>query len=61
VVVFNTGPQPVAQSVPGLSGAWALSSVQSSGTDPVVKTAVWGARASTFTVPGRTVAVFVQS
>ena len=61
VVVFNTGPQPVAQSVPGLSGAWALSSVQASGTDPVVKTAVWDARASTFTVPGRTVAVFVQS
>ena len=60
VVVFNTGPQQVAQSVPGLSGVWSLSPVQASGADPVVKTAAWDARASTFTVPGRTVAVFVQ-
>ncbi len=60
VVVFNTGPQQVAQSVPGMSGAWSLSPVQANGSDPVVKTAVWDARASTFTVPGRTVAVFVQ-
>jgi pullulanase-type alpha-1,6-glucosidase len=61
VVVFNTGPQQVAQSVPGLAGAWALSPVQGRGSDPVVKTAVWDARAATFTVPGRTVAVFVQA
>ena len=60
VVVFNTGPQQIAQSVPGVSGSWALSPVQASGADPVVKTAAWDARASTFTVPGRTVAVFVQ-
>ena len=60
LVVFNTGPQPVAQAVPGLTGNWSLSPVQAAGTDPVVKAAAWDARASTFTVPGRTVAVFVQ-
>ena len=60
LVVFNTGPQPVAQAVPGLTGDWSLSPVQAAGTDPVVKAAAWDARASTFTVPGRTVAVFVQ-
>ena len=60
VVVFNTGPQQVAQSVPGVSGAWSLSPVQAAGSDSVVKAAAWDDRASTFTVPGRTVAVFVQ-
>ena len=61
VVVFNTGPQAVAQPVPGLSGAWTLTPVQSGGSDPVVKTAAWDARGATLTVPGRTVAVFVQN
>ena len=58
VVVFNTSPNQIAQQVPGLTGAWTLSSVQSNGADPVVKTSTWNASTSTFTVPGRTVAVF---
>ena len=41
-------------------GLASLSAVQAGGSDPVVKTAAWDARATTFTVPGRTVAVFVQ-
>jgi hypothetical protein len=44
-----------------MSGAWSLSPVQASGSDPVVKTAAWDARAATLTVPGRTVAVFLQT
>ena len=60
VVVFNTGPDPVTQSVPGLTGSWQLSPVQAAGADPVVKTARWDQRGTSFTVPGRTVAVFVQ-
>jgi pullulanase-type alpha-1,6-glucosidase len=60
VVVFNTGPESVVQPVPGLSGTWTLSPVQEGGSDPVVKSAAWDQRAGSFTVPGRTVAVFVQ-
>jgi pullulanase-type alpha-1,6-glucosidase len=60
VVVFNTSPEQVAQQVPGLAGDWGLSPVQAAGADPVVTTSTWNAQTSTFTVPGRTVAVFVQ-
>jgi pullulanase-type alpha-1,6-glucosidase len=61
VVVFNASPQAVTQAVPGLTGAsLALSPVQASGTDPVVKAASWDATSGAATVPARTVAVFVQ-
>ncbi|HEU5486859.1 MAG TPA: pullulanase-type alpha-1,6-glucosidase, partial [Microlunatus sp.] len=60
VVVFNTSPQQVAQQVPGLAGGWTLSPVQAGGADPVVKSSTWNAQTTTLTVPGRTVAVFVQ-
>ena len=61
VVVFNGSAEPVAQVVPGLTGAkLALSPVQASGSDPVVRTSAWDAASSTLTVPARTVAVFVQ-
>jgi pullulanase-type alpha-1,6-glucosidase len=61
VVVFNASPAPVTQEVPGLSGAsLALSPVQADGSDPVVQGATWDAASGSATVPGRTVAVFVQ-
>ncbi|HET7277631.1 MAG TPA: pullulanase-type alpha-1,6-glucosidase [Dermatophilaceae bacterium] len=61
VVVFNASPDSVTQKVPGLTGsALALSPVQTGGSDPVVKTATWDAAAGSATVPGRTVAVFLQ-
>ncbi|HEY5820359.1 MAG TPA: pullulanase-type alpha-1,6-glucosidase, partial [Propionibacteriaceae bacterium] len=61
IVVFNTSDAAVAQKVPGLTGKpLMLSSVQASGSDPVVKTSTWDASASTLNVPARTVAVFMQ-
>ena len=60
VVVFNASPDAVSQKVPGLSGAVTLSPVQANGADSVVKQAAYDASASTFSVPARTVAVFVQ-
>ncbi|GAB3068444.1 pullulanase-type alpha-1,6-glucosidase [Pedococcus soli] len=61
VVVINASPTAVTQKVPGLAGAsLALSPVQATGADPVVKSSSWNATAGTATVPPRTVAVFVQ-
>jgi pullulanase/glycogen debranching enzyme len=61
LVVFNASPDPVTQQVPGLAGAsLALSPVQAGGSDPVVEGATWDANSASATVPGRTVAVFVQ-
>jgi pullulanase-type alpha-1,6-glucosidase len=60
VVVFNASPDAVAQKVPGLTGAATLSPVQADGADSVVKQAAYDASTSTFSVPARTVAVFVQ-
>ncbi|MGW6917638.1 pullulanase-type alpha-1,6-glucosidase [Kitasatospora sp. NPDC054939] len=60
-VVFNATPDAQRQTVAGLKGtAQALHPVQSAGSDPVVKEAGFDAATGTFTVPGRTVAVFVQ-
>jgi pullulanase-type alpha-1,6-glucosidase len=60
LVVFNATPEAVTQAVPGLAGATAaLSPVQASGSDPVVKTTAWNAAAGAVTVPARTVAVLV--
>jgi pullulanase-type alpha-1,6-glucosidase len=62
VVVFNGTPSVVDQAVPGLSGAdLTLSPVQALGADPVVKESAWDSAAATFTVPARTVAVFVDA
>ncbi|HEX2858438.1 MAG TPA: pullulanase-type alpha-1,6-glucosidase, partial [Propionibacteriaceae bacterium] len=58
VVVFNATPDRVVESVPGVSGNFSLSPVQANGSDPVVKAASY--HAGSFTVPARTVAVFVQ-
>jgi pullulanase-type alpha-1,6-glucosidase len=60
VVVFNATPQEQAQRVDALAGARvALHPVQAKGADAVVRRARF--EAGTFTVPARTVAVFVQS
>ncbi|MCG6493275.1 pullulanase-type alpha-1,6-glucosidase [Kitasatospora sp. A2-31] len=60
-VVFNATPGAQSQTVPGLKGtAQALHPVQAGGADPVVKQAGFDPSSGTFTVPGRTVAVFVQ-
>ena len=59
VVVLNARPGPTSETVPGAAaGSWALHPVQAGGGDPVVKQA--RAAGDTFTVPGRTVAVFVR-
>ncbi|MGW5239448.1 pullulanase-type alpha-1,6-glucosidase [Monashia sp. NPDC004114] len=60
VVVFNASPDAVSQQVPGLAGAVQLSPVQATGADSVVKQAAYDASTSMFSVPARTVAVFVQ-
>src|SRR6476659_2442379 len=60
VVVFNATPDAVTQKVPGLTGSVSLSPVQAKGADSVVKQAAYDAGSASFTVPARTVAVFVQ-
>jgi pullulanase-type alpha-1,6-glucosidase len=60
-VVFNATPDPQRQTVATLAGTrQSLHPVQLDGTDPVVKQSVFDPATGTFTVPGRTVAVFVQ-
>ncbi|HYQ68188.1 pullulanase-type alpha-1,6-glucosidase [Actinophytocola sp.] len=59
VVVFNATDQPATQTVPALAGAhYRLHPVQANGSDPVVRTSSYRGD-GTFTVPARTVAVFV--
>ena len=60
VVVFNATPQATRQTVAGLAGQrYQLHPLQARGSDPVVRTAQYDPRTGTFTVPGRTVAVFI--
>ncbi|WP_311765123.1 pullulanase-type alpha-1,6-glucosidase [Streptomyces zingiberis] len=59
VVVFNATPQERGQRLPPAAGRdHALHPVQAGGADPVVKSASYDRATGTFTVPGRTVAVF---
>jgi pullulanase-type alpha-1,6-glucosidase len=61
-VVFNATPGTVTQAVPALRGARAgLHPIQAASADPVVRRSNFEAATGTLTVPGRTVAVFVQS
>ncbi|MFC6358894.1 pullulanase-type alpha-1,6-glucosidase [Luteococcus peritonei] len=61
VVVYNSSPWAQTQPVPALKGkSFELSPVQAKGVDPVVKTASHDAATGSFTVPPRTIAVFVQ-
>jgi pullulanase-type alpha-1,6-glucosidase len=58
VVVFNASDEATTQTVPALAGArYRLHPVQAGGSDPVVRTSSYDA--GHFTVPARTVAVFV--
>ena len=57
VVLVNADVQPHSYTIPGATG-FTLHTVQQSSADPVVKTATFSA--GTFTVPGRTTAVFEQ-
>ncbi|MFF7153096.1 pullulanase-type alpha-1,6-glucosidase [Streptomyces sp. NPDC008139] len=59
VIVFNATPTTQKQRVEAARGtSYALHPVQAAGTDPVVRTSTYAAGTGTFTVPGRTVAVF---
>jgi pullulanase-type alpha-1,6-glucosidase len=60
VVVFNAGDEPTTQTVPALRDRrYALHPVQATGGDPVVRTSSYDPASGAFTVPARTVAVFV--
>ncbi|MGK5632026.1 pullulanase-type alpha-1,6-glucosidase, partial [Streptomyces sp. URMC 123] len=59
VVVFNATPRQQTQRLTAAAGeTYGLHPVQARGADPVVKRASYEAGTGTFTVPGRTVAVF---
>jgi pullulanase/glycogen debranching enzyme len=61
-VVFNSTASATTQKVPALAGARiTLHPVQQAAGDPLVRTASFAAATGTFTVPPRTVSVFVQS
>ncbi|MCW3820715.1 pullulanase-type alpha-1,6-glucosidase [Micromonospora sp. DR5-3] len=61
-VVFNATPAAATQTVTGLRGAnVALHPVLRTSADPVLRTASFDRATGTFTVPARSVAVFVQS
>ncbi|PWU60243.1 DUF3372 domain-containing protein [Micromonospora globispora] len=60
-VVFNATPKAAEQTVTGLRGAnVALHPVLANSADSVLRTATFDAASGTFTVPARSVAVFVQ-
>ncbi|MGW0685815.1 pullulanase-type alpha-1,6-glucosidase [Streptomyces sp. NPDC002754] len=59
VIVFNATPQRQKQTVDGAAGTgFRLHPVQAGGADDAVKSASYTRSSGTFTVPGRTVAVF---
>ena len=61
VVLFNASPKAQSLST-GLKGVTlALHPVQAASSDPVIKTAKFDAVSGTFTIPGRTTAVFVAA
>ena len=60
VVVFNAAPEPTTQTVASLAGRrFSLHPVQAKGGDPIVKGSRHDARTGAFSVPARTVAVFM--
>ncbi|GAA0462049.1 pullulanase-type alpha-1,6-glucosidase [Streptomyces sp. NPDC046215] len=60
-VVLNATPHERSQRIGALAGtAHTLHPVQAGGADPTVKSASYAVGTGTFTVPGRTVAVFRQ-
>lgn len=62
VVVFNATPEAREQRLDAAAGSgYRLHPVQARGADPVVKKSAYAAKTGTFTVPGRTVAVFERA
>ncbi|WP_443051525.1 pullulanase-type alpha-1,6-glucosidase [Streptomyces sp. NBC_00234] len=62
VVVINATPGTESQHLPEQAGtAYGLHPVQAAGADATVKKSAYDAGTGTFTVPGRTVAVFSRS
>nr|WP_222108883.1 pullulanase-type alpha-1,6-glucosidase [Streptomyces cupreus] len=62
VVVFNATPERQEQRIAELAGeGYTLHEVQASGADPIVRTSSYEKDSGTFTVPGRTVAVFSRT
>ncbi|MEU3652765.1 pullulanase-type alpha-1,6-glucosidase [Streptomyces sp. NPDC032161] len=62
LVVFNATPGTTTQTVTALAGKrFALHPVQAKGADPTVKKSTYEQSSGSFTVPGRTVAVFAQN
>ncbi|MFF3729046.1 pullulanase-type alpha-1,6-glucosidase [Streptomyces sp. NPDC002476] len=62
LVVFNATPGSTTQTVTALAGKrFALHPVQAKGTDSTVKKSTYEQSSGSFTVPGRTVAVFAQN
>jgi pullulanase/glycogen debranching enzyme len=60
VVVFNASDERTTQTVPSLAGRrYVLHPVQARGGDPIVRTSSYRPASGGFTVPARTVAVFV--
>jgi pullulanase-type alpha-1,6-glucosidase len=60
VVVFNASRATAAEALPSLAGrGYALHPVQAAGGDATVREASYDGASGTFTVPARTVAVFV--
>lgn len=60
VVLFNATPDEISFTVDDLAGmGFELHPIQAVSADPVVQTASFNADSGTFTVPGRTTAVFV--
>jgi pullulanase len=60
VVVFNATPNTTSQTVTAVTGQhYILDPIQASSPDPVVRTASYNPSTGTFTVPARTVAVFI--
>ena len=61
VIVFNASPQATTQTIAATQGEnYRLDRNQAHGSDPVVRSASFARTTGTFTVPARTVAVFVQ-
>ncbi|MFF9317533.1 pullulanase-type alpha-1,6-glucosidase [Streptomyces sp. NPDC014735] len=62
LVVFNATPGTTTQTVTALAEKrFALHPVQAKGADPTVKKSTYEQSSGSFTVPGRTVAVFAQN
>ncbi len=61
LVVFNAGDTATSQTIPATAGQrYRLDPIQQGGPDPVVKTSRYNESTGSFTVPARTVAVFVS-